>query len=326
MQLKLGVLPKSLLADLFVHAFASVCGRRFGRLASNPRYFRMWQERGFHITPIHYYAPIPDTRTLSDDLWQKRSDLVGLAINENKQLELLSVFMSKYRNEYSSFPMNPTPIRHQYYLRNISFGSVDAEILYCMIRHFKPSRIVEIGSGHSTYLSAQAILENKKEDSNYESELIVVDPYPSELVKERFPGLSRVMIQRVEQVPLSEFTTLQKNDILFIDSSHVVKIGGDVQYEYLEILPRLTEGVVVHAHDIFLPAEYPKEWVLGQYRFWTEQYLLQAFLAFNASYEIIWAGSYMHLKYPDKLESAFSSYRQNQTWPGSFWIRRKRPN
>jgi hypothetical protein len=117
---------------------------------------------------------------------------------------------------------------------------------------------------------------------------------------------------------------LEENDILFIDSSHVLKIGSDVQYEYLEILPRLNKGVIVHIHDIFLPAEYRKEWVLKDHIFWTEQYLLQAFLAFNDNFEILWAGSYMHLKHPDKLEVAFNSYRRNERWPGSFWIKKIR--
>jgi len=118
-----------------------------------------------------------------------------------------------------------------------------------------------------------------------------------------------------------EFGKLKENDILFIDSSHVLKIGSDVQYEYLDILPRLSKGVIVHVHDIFLPAEYPKEWVLKDYIFWTEQYLLQAFLAFNDSFEVLWAGHYMHLKYPNKLEDAFS-YKRDERLPGSFWMRK----
>jgi len=119
-----------------------------------------------------------------------------------------------------------------------------------------------------------------------------------------------------------EFAKLKENDILFIDSSHVLKIGSDVQYEYLDILPRLSKGVIVHVHNIFLPAEYPKEWVLKDYTFWTEQYLLQAFLAFNDSFEVLWAGNYMHLKYPNELEDAFSSYKRDERLIGSFWMRK----
>lgn len=101
-----------------------------------------------------------------------------------------------------------------------------------------------------------------------------------------------------------------------------MKTGGDVQYLYLELLPRLNKGVVIHIHDIFLPAEYKKNWILKESIFWTEQYLLQAFLIFNNSFEIIWGGSYMHLKHSNRLEKAFNSYNKEKTWPGSFWIKK----
>jgi hypothetical protein len=190
-----------------------------------------------------------------------------------------------------------------------------------MIRYFRPGIVFEIGSGNSTYLAAQAILKNKDETS-HDCALIACEPYPNKVLRRGVPGLTSLRITPVQQVPLSEFTLLQENDILFIDSSHVLKIGSDVQYEYLEVLPRLNRGVLVHVHDIFLPAEYPKAAVRKQLCFWTEQYLLQAFLAFNDAFEIVWAASYMHFKYPERLEEAFSSYKRGETWPGSFWMRK----
>jgi len=282
--------------------------------------FPFWQRLGLHITPNHFNWPIPDTRTLKDDLWLKHSELVGIGINEGKQLEFLSLFVFAFKNEYDNFPKNKTSTAYQYYVNNGAFESVDGEILYCMIRHFKPKQIFEIGSGYSTYLSAQAILKNKEEDDGYECKLVAIEPYPNEILKAGFPGLHKLIPEEVQDIPALEFKKLAQNDILFIDSTHVLKIGSDVQYEYLEILPRLNKGVIVHAHDIFLPAEYPKDSVLKDYRFWTEQYLLQAFLAFNDSFEVLWGGSYMHLKHPDKLEIAFSSYRRDRVWPGSFWM------
>jgi predicted O-methyltransferase YrrM len=191
-----------------------------------------------------------------------------------------------------------------------------------MIRYFKPRRIYEIGSGYSTYLSAQAVRKNVEQDRSYQCELVAIEPYPNEILRGGFLGLCRLIAKQVQDVTLSEFEKLEENDILFIDSSHVLKIASDVQYEYLDILPRLNKGVIVHFHDIFLPKEYPKEWVLQLRIFWTEQYLLQAFLAFNESFEILWAGSYMHFKQAAKLESAFNSYDRNKTLPGSFWMRR----
>jgi hypothetical protein len=125
----------------------------------------------------------------------------------------------------------------------------------------------------------------------------------------------------VQDVPLDEFTRLEDGDVLFIDTSHVVKTGGDVQYEFLEVLPRLQKGVIVHIHDIYLPAEYPKEWVLDGLTFWSEQYVLQAFLAFNSAFEVVLGGQYLHLYHPDRLHKAFALYG-GEPWLGSFWIRR----
>lgn len=283
--------------------------------------FPIWQKMGIHITPNYFYAPIPDTRTLKDELWKKKSELVGIDINEENQIKLLYQFSSKFKLEYESFPIDKTSIPYQYYVNNGEIESVDGEILYCMIRLFKPNKIFEIGSGNSTYLAAQALLKNH-EDNGHECNLIAFDPYPSDVIKTGFPGLSKLVSIKTQEVPVSKFSELEGNDILFIDSSHVLKIGSDVQYEILEILPRLRKGVIIHFHDIFLPAEYPKKWVLKAYRFWNEQYLLQAFLSFNNSFEVLWAGSYMHIKHPYKLEAAFSSYKRDERWPGSFWIRK----
>jgi len=284
------------------------------------RSFPLLQRLGIHITLNHFYYPIPDTRTLPEELWTRRSQLPGIDLRESAQLELLREFSNAFKAEYERLPRDRTENVHQYFVRNKSFGSVDGEVFYCMTRHFKPRRILEIGSGHSTCLAAQALLKNSSEGSA--GELIACEPYPKEFLRRGFPGLHRLIEKKVQDVPLAEFEALGPNDILFIDSSHVLKIGSDVQFEFLEILPRLKPGVLVHVHDIFLPAEYPKNWVLQKQKFWTEQYLLQAFLAFNESFEVLWAGSFMHLNHPDELHAAFSSYDPARVAPGSFWMRR----
>ncbi len=281
--------------------------------------FPLWQMIGLHVTPNHYYEPIPDTSTLSNKLWQKCSELIGIDINEQAQINLLSEFDLKYKEEFNRFPENKTTCPYQYFINNGYFGEIDGEILYCMIRHFKPKKIIEIGSGYSTYMSAQAIIKNKT-DCGHETELVSIEPYPNKVIKSGFPGLSHLISRKLQDVSLSDFTSLEENDILFIDSSHVLKIDNDVQYEYLDILPRLKKGVIIQIHDIFLPEEYPREWVFNLYRFWNEQYLLQAFLAFNESFKVLWAGNYMCLNNTDQVESTFNSYKKNKTKPGSFWI------
>lgn len=284
--------------------------------------FPFWERLGLHVTPNHFYEPVPDTRTLPADLWERKSKLKGIDLNPQGQRALLSQFTIQFEKEYESFPRNKTKIPYEFYLNNFSFGSVDAEVLYCMIRHFRPRSVIEIGAGHSTTLSLQAILKNKKEIKGYECELTAIEPYLNETLRLGLPGLFKLIPKKVEEVPLSFFESLEAGDILFVDSSHTLKIGGDVQYIFLEILPRLQKGVLIHFHDIFLPAEYHKRWILNDHLFWNEQYLLQAFLAFNDCFEVLWAGSYLHLNAPDLLKAAFDSYEREQNWPGSFWIRR----
>jgi hypothetical protein len=115
--------------------------------------FYVLEKMGLHFSRVHHYTPIPDTRDLKDELWTRQSELPGLEMNEEKQLELLEELSSRYRLEYDEFPVERQEAPHEFYLRNGFFGSVDAEILYSMIRHHKPRRVTEIGAGNSTYLT-----------------------------------------------------------------------------------------------------------------------------------------------------------------------------
>jgi predicted O-methyltransferase YrrM len=307
--------------DLLACCLSLCLTQRVRAFLCHEPHFRIWEKRGIHITPVHYYQPIPDTRTLNDPLWEKQSDLVGIDMNENGQIGLISQFSSRYRREYQALPLEKTRDLLQFFINNGTFESVDSEILYCMIRHLRPKTIIEIGSGYSTLLSAKAMLTNKQE-SGVDTQLISIDPYPNVITETGVPGLSKLIQKKLEEVDLLLFSELERDDILFIDSSHILRIANDVQRLYLEIIPKLNRGVHIHIHDIFLPAEYPKEVVLKRLRFWTEQYLLQAFLAFNHSFEVMWGSSFMHLKHPEKLETAFPSYKRSERWPGSLWVRK----
>ncbi len=284
--------------------------------------FGLWERLGIHIVPNHFYQPIPHVRYLNDRLWETPSALVGIDMDEQSQIALLSQFSDAYKHEYDLFPTNKTGRPYDYFVNNGGFESVDGEILYCIIRHFKPKRIIEIGSGNSTYLSALAIQKNKEQDPKYSCEFTAIEPYPNKVLQNGLPNLSNLIKEPVQNVPLSTFERLEENDILFIDSSHVLKVGSDVQYEYNDILPRLNKGVFIHIHDIFLPCEYPKKWILQEHRFWTEQYLLQAFLTYNSAFKVIWAGHYMHMYHPELLEKTFRTYNHETVQPGSFWMRK----
>jgi hypothetical protein len=271
--------------------------------------FLNWEKHGFHVTPVHFYEPIPDTQSLPETLWSQPSELVGIDMNDSIQLELLQNHFSKFRDEYENLPVEPPPGQKR------PFRGVDALVAYCMICHFQPELIVEVGSGWSSLVLGQVAAKNKN------SALICIDPFPSDVVRKGFPGLRSLIEKKIQDIDLEFFSQLDSGDFLFIDSSHTVKIGGDVNYLFLEVLPRLRPGVIVHVHDIFLPFEYRRDWVLDEFRFWTEQYVLQAFLTFNSEFKVLLANSYLNHYHQQELKAAFSGL---SSWAGgSFWMRRK---
>lgn len=300
---------KGVIKALIAHTLAWVIPPR---LFTDNRYFRLWQSRGYHITKVHYYQPIPDTRTLTDDIWTTPSELVGVDMNVSGQLEILSTLCVNYKSEYEELTSGKEVI-----------GGLDWAVLYYMVRHFKPRRIIEIGSGTSTPVSAMAIERNRQE-ACIEASLVAIEPYPKQKLIDGFPGLSELRRMPVQDVPLAEFERLEENDILFIDSSHTLKIGSDVKYEILEIIPRLRKGVVVHIHDIFFPYDYPRYFGMDLSIFWNEAYILQAFLAFNSAFEVLWSSSYLHHYHASSLQKAYNWYDPKESHPSSLWMRRIR--
>lgn len=280
--------------------------------------FRNWEKHGFHVTPVHFYQPIPDTQSLPETLWERPRELVGIDMNDATQLDLLRNHFPRFREQYQHFPTKPTGEQNQFYLGNHLFDGTDALVAYCMVRHFQPRFIIEVGSGFSSLVLGTAAAEN---DS---AGIISIEPFPREFLRKGFPGLRSLIEKKVQDIDLNFFSQLESGDILFIDSSHTVKIGGDVNYLFLEVLPRLNPGVIVHVHDIFLPFDYRRDWVLDEFRFWTEQYLLQAFMMFNSEFEVLMANSYLNHYHQDDLKAAFPDL---PSWEGgSFWIRRKAPS
>ena len=286
--------------------------------------FPLWERHGFHVTPVHFYQPIPDTRSLPESLWRRPSELVGIDMNQQAQLNLLRTF-SKFRDEFQRFPIAPPIEDERFYLGNRLFDGVDALVAYCMVRHFQPRLIIEVGSGFSSLALGEAASKNGC------TSIICIEPFPRDFLRKGFPGLQTLIEKNVQEIDPEFFSKLQSGDILFIDSSHTVKIGGDVNYLFLEILPRLKPGVIVHVHDIFLPFEYRRDWVMDEFRFWGEQYLLQAFLSFNSEFEVMMANRYLAHKYLDDLKVTFAALADLKTgrpssvkWgAGSFWMRRK---
>ena len=280
------------------------------------RWFQRWESSGFHVTPVHFYEPIPDSRTLKDELWTKSHELVGIDMNESTQLHLLKEIFPQFQEEYDRIPAESAQAGSDFYLNNGRFQSVDPLVAYCLIRHFRPRRILEVGAGYSTLLLARAARKNGS------TVLRSIEPYPAEFLTKGVDGLAELLREKVEDVPLTFFSELEENDCLFVDTSHVVRIGGDVNYLFLEVLPRLNPGVIVHIHDIFLPFDYPQAWVTERRRFWSEQYLLQAFLTYNSDFEVLVSNSYLSAYYLEELGKVFPRV-PSPGEGGSFWMRRK---
>lgn len=262
----------------------------------------------------HYYEPQFDNRQAKID-FSKERNLKGIDWNQDFQLQLLKRFV--YADELVQDASSKQE-SSRFSFENDFFRAGDAEYWYQIVRSFKPRKIFEIGSGHSTLMAIDAIRKNELEDPNYKCKHLCVEPY-------EMPWLEKsgviVVRRRVEDLDLSFFAELEENDILFIDSSHVIRPHGDVLYEYLELLPSLKKGVIVHIHDIFSPRNYPKSWIVDEVRFWNEQYLLEAFLTHNKSWQII--GALNHLKHNFFTDfKKIAPYLSTEHEPGSFYIQK----
>jgi hypothetical protein len=271
------------------------------------------------VYPIrdHYYEPLYNPKRLRQPLEAERA-LSGI----NWDLP----YQNKILNEFN-FSSEITQLKNRswdgvkYSFDNDTFRAGDSEYLYNVIRKFKPKRIIEIGSGNSTLMAIEALSKNKEENPNYSCEHICIEPFERPWLEKLNIKLVR---QLVENVDKNLFKSLGPNDILFIDSSHIIRPQGDVLCEYLEILPLLNPGVIIHVHDIFSPRDYPSSWIMNDMKLWNEQYLLEAFLSHNKDFKIMGALNYLKYHSPQALGQACPVFGSNiSTYePGSFWVQK----
>ena len=268
------------------------------------------------VFPIidHYYEPLSNPRHLTRPLSDDRN-LPGMDFNIAGQLDLLSKF--SFNDELKSIPLKAgAPLTYHYH--NGSYESGDSEFLYNMVRWHKPRNIIEIGCGLSTLMIQRAVAKNTEEDPARKTNHICVEPYEASWLEKLQVTVKR---SKVEDLPLDFFGVLERGDFLFIDSSHVIRPQGDVLFEYLEILPVLKAGVIIHVHDIFSPKDYPREWVVDEGKIWTEQYLLEAFLAYNKSFRVIGALNFLHHHHRADLASKCPILaNEPDREPGAFWM------
>jgi hypothetical protein len=275
--------------------------------------------RRIGVFPIrnHYYEPLFIRKTINPNKTRARF-LPGLNLNINQQLQFLSLL--NFSQELIKFDWKSQSIDPiKFNIENESFGSGDAEFLYQFLRHVKPRKIIEIGSGHSTKVANLALARNNLELGSKATHTCI-EPYEMPWLE----SLDNLTIIRntVEDCGLDWRLELNSGDLLFIDSSHMIRPGGDVLMEYLEILPRLNSGVFIHIHDIFTPNDYPVSWIDSDVRFWNEQYLLEALLSNTSRYEVIAAVNFLKNNYYNDLKNV-CPYLRNDRQPGSFYIKVK---
>lgn len=267
----------------------------------------------------HFYEPVVFKEDLRRPLSQERV-IPGLDLNAQGQLDLLREFT--FAEELRQFPLkgDAKATRPDFFYQNGVYEGADAGFFYSMLRRFKPRRLFEIGSGYSTLMARNALKRNKEEDPNYACRHVCIEPYGKPWLEEIGAEIVR---SRVELCDPKLFDELESGDILFVDSSHVIRPQGDVLYEVLEVFGRLKPGVFIHVHDVFTPRDYIEEWVLRDQRLWTEQYVLEAFLAFNDRFKIIGAVNYLHHNYRNELLAACPVPGGDRNpEPKSLWIRR----
>jgi hypothetical protein len=299
-----------------VSAFHMKVLRRYG-IPNFPLARRELLRQGVFPIRRHFYEPQFHPGDLPDSFAQER-DLPGLKLNSGPQLKFLEAF--RWQDEVRGLADKTIPVLANgttFDIDNVGFHPGDIDFYYQIIRLLRPRRIIEIGSGHSTVVALSALEKCQQEYPRFACELTAIEPYPWF----RHPNL-RLIVKRVEDVSLDEFSTLQEGDILFVDSSHMVRPCGDVEYEYLKILPRLNRGVYIHAHDIFTPFNYPELWVKSWHHFWNEQYVLEALLSGGSSFEVVAALHYLSRKFPEESKRAMPLLAMRNFHPHSFWFKK----
>lgn len=306
------------LLDIAGAALLAVCALPFRVIARRrywlPCFSRMSDIAGIHIRNSHYYEGTYREADLPARTDVERH-LPAIDLNEAGQLELLGRFT--FAGELQAIPAIK-PCATEYGYSAAMYGPGDAEIAYSMVRCFKPRRVIEIGSGDSTLIVKAAIDRNRQDDPAHDCKLLCIEPYEK-------PWLESIGVEvrreRVENMDLAVFRELQAGDILLIDSSHVIRPWGDVLREFHEIVPSLAPGVLVHVHDIYTPRDYPERYLRQQRRLWNEQYLLEAYLAFNSRAKVMCALNWLKHHHFDRLSAACPVLATRPDCePGAFWF------
>lgn len=273
---------------------------------------------GYHVLPRRPDSPVMHIEEIDFAALAKPRALPGIDLRVNPALELLTR-LRPFAAELDVIPYEPSASAPFWFTHEFltSFPDYDTAVLYSMLRYLKPKRYVEVGCGYSSIISSYALQRNQRDGATCDA--VYADPDPRLPMDKVLTG-GRLILKPVQQVPLEVFTALQAGDVLFIDTSHVLKIQSDVEQEIVRILPSLAPGVWIHFHDVFTPYDYPEEWVRQQVRLWAnEQYALESLLSGGDRYQIEIPLHYLVRDFPEPIRDF---YPRGRTRGQSIWLRK----
>ena len=291
--------------------------------------FEIGQRLGVDVLPRHFYSEIPAIRHLKRDRsWQRAYSLVGVrGTDVGEQLDWLRFVCPP--TLAAGLPALELHAHAAIANGAVGYGAIESDVLYSVVRTLKPARITQIGAGASTWVAQKAA-----QDAGYRIDITCIDPYPTEFLTtlrdHRAITLRDVPVQRI---PVDEITDLGPGDILFVDSTHTVSVGSDVNYLVLEVLPRLRRGVLVHFHDITMPYDYAPTVLSRDLFFWSESVLLLAYLADNPRFDVRLACALLHDRAREQLQQIIPTYSSpmetdrglavgdgDGAYPSSLWL------
>jgi hypothetical protein len=268
----------------------------------------------------HFYSPIVDPAAVAAErerIWPAQPVIGGVDWNDAGHRQLLTEVFPRLLPLYDYPEALPeSPDLANFYTRNDQFSWLDSRALFVLLHHWKPARMIEVGSGYSSLLTADV----NRRWFGKRMDVTCIEPYPRQFLKNGIEGITRLIQAKVQDVPVSEFASLRAGDILFIDTSHITKTGSDVNRLYFDVLPTIAPGVHIHIHDIFLPHEYPQPWVIDQNRSWNEQYLVRALLMYSSGFRVEFGCAYAAHTFPDLVIKALAHPKGLCYGGGSLWL------
>jgi len=267
--------------------------------------FEAGQHLGVDVLPRHFYSEIPDIRDLKRNRrWQRPYSLVGVRGTDTEQqlAWLRESCPPDVANRLQSLDLQQ---RAAVANGALGYGKIEADILYSVVYTRRPRRMIQVGAGASTWIALEAA-----KDAGYGIQITCVDPYPTDFLQQlSSDGKITLRHAPVQELAINELTDLEPGDIFFVDSTHTVSIGSDVNYLILEVFPRLPKGTLAHLHDITMPFDYFPYALSSDLFFWTESVLLHAFLIDNPRFEIRLGCAMLHEVAVAEVQQIIPTYR-----------------